>query len=384
MPRDSEAGVVRARIPRTPVIAAAIVAITLVTLGGVLLPALWHELFLRPGRSPGRMALAALTVAVLLALYGRLLWLILMRRTSRRHWLGLVAVAVLSCLPPSGFGPQWATSLVIPAGLIPLLLPLRPAVVVTAASTIGITVYGLLLGLPSLTLVYEFFWFPLAAFSGYVSIWMFHVVQELREARAELAKAAVGEERQRFARDLHDVLGHSLQALALRAEVAERYLDRDRGRVRKELAEIQRVARASVQDVREVVRGHRAVSLRSELEGMSAVLRAAGIACAPPEIPPDLPAHVAEPLGWVAREAVTNVLRHSDAAWCRMAVRVEPGSVHLEITNDGARSRSTRTEGTGLPGLAERITAVGGTFHAGPDGAGSFRVVATVPAGAEG
>ncbi|HEX2315935.1 MAG TPA: histidine kinase dimerization/phosphoacceptor domain-containing protein, partial [Thermomonospora sp.] len=272
------------RIPRTPVIATAIVGISLVALGGVLLPALWYELFTR--HDPARIAVAVTGMGVLLALYGRLLWRNLMRRTLPAHRVGLAVIAAISCALPAVLGPEWATSLVMPAGLIPLVLPPRLAIPVTAGGTVGITAYGLLLGLPVLTVVYEFFWFPLAAMSGFVSIWLFHVVQELREARAELARAAVGEERQRFARDLHDVLGHSLQAVALRAEVAERFLDRDPDRVRRELDEIQRMARDSVRDVREVVRGYRATSLRAELEGASAVLRAAGIACAPPETLP--------------------------------------------------------------------------------------------------
>ncbi|REE95449.1 sensor histidine kinase [Thermomonospora umbrina] len=365
------------RIPPTLVIAVAIVGISLVTLGGVMLPALWYELATR--RDPARIAFAVIAMGGVLVLYGRLLWQNLMRRTHALHRVGLVVVTVLSCALPGALGDTWVTSLIAPAGLIPLVLPLRQAIVVTAAGTLGISGYGLLLGFHVLTVVFEFFWFPFAALSGFVSIWMFHVVQELREARAELARAAVGEERQRFARDLHDVLGHSLQAVALRAEVAERYLDRDQARVRKELTEIQRMARDSVRDVREVVRGYRATSLRAELEGASAVLRAAGIGCEPPEMLPDLPPHVHQPLGWVAREAVTNVLRHSAATRCRIEVGATADGVRLEIVNDGAGRRAAGEGGSGLVGLSERIAAAGGEFTAGHLGDGTFRVTATVP-----
>lgn len=258
---------------------------------------------------------------------------------------------------------------------------MRQAIGATAAATVLTPVYGLVLGLPGPTLLYEVTGIPMAAFSGYVTVWFFHVVQELREARAELARSAVGEERLRFARDLHDVLGHSLQAVALRAEVAERYLERDPGRVRKELTEIQTVARDSVRDVREIVRGYRATSLRTELDGMSAVLRAAGISCAAPEISPELPAHVHEPLGWVAREAATNVLRHSSATWCVITVAADAARVRVEISNDGAARRSAGEAGSGLAGLAERIAAAGGEFSAGPVGDGTFRVAAAVLTG---
>ncbi|WP_433473374.1 histidine kinase [Spirillospora sp. CA-142024] len=367
------------RIPRPTVIAAIIVGMTALTLAGFLLPALWYEIVHR--RDAGRVILALTGVAVVSALYARLLWQNLMRRTAPAHRFGLAAIAAVCwALPPLlGTGQGWGNALLVPAGLIAVALPLRQAVITTAAATVLTPVYGALLGLPPLAVLYEATGVPLGAFSGYVTVWFFHIVQELREARAELARSAVGEERLRFARDLHDVLGHSLQAVALRAEVAERFVENDDGRVRKELTEIQTMARDAVRDVREVVRGYRATSLRTELDGMSAVLRAAGIRCERPDVSPVLPAHVHEPLGWVAREAATNVLRHSSATWCEITVRAGAGRVHLEIVNDGA-GRRAGDAGSGLAGLAERITAAGGRFDAGPGGDGTFRVAAAVPA----
>ncbi|GAA1541254.1 histidine kinase [Actinomadura kijaniata] len=374
----------RPRIPRLTAIAAIIVAMALVTLAGLVLSPMWDELVTR--RDAGRIAVAVPLVAAVFALYGRLLWLNLVRRAAPVHRsvqrLGLAAVLACCWTLPAllGVGQGWANALVVPAGLIAVVLPARQAAAVTgavAALTFG---YGLVLDLPVLTLLYNLAGIPLTAFSGYVTIWLVHVVQELHEARAELAGAAVGEERLRFARDLHDVLGHSLQAVALRAEVAERFLDRDPGRVRGELVEIQAMARDSVRDVREVVRGYRATSLRGELDGVSAVLRAAGIVCDRPDLPPDLPARVHEPLGWVAREAATNVLRHAGASWCRITVDADGPHVRLEIVNDGA-GRRAGTGGSGLTGLAERLRAAGGALAAGPAGDGTFRVTATVPKG---
>ncbi|NDU74094.1 two-component sensor histidine kinase [Actinomadura sp. DSM 109109] len=368
------------RIPRLTVIAAIIVGLTVLTLGGFLLPALWYEAVDR--RDAARLIAALLGTGAAFALYARLLWQNLMRRTVPAHRLGLAALAALCWALPAllGTGQGWGNALLVPAGLIAVVLPVREAVVVTAAATVLTPVYGVLLGLPALAVLYEVAGVPLGAFSGYVTVWLFHVVQELREARAELARSAVGEERRRFARDLHDVLGHSLQAVALRAEVAERFVEHDDGRVRKELAEIQAMARDAVRDVREVVRGHRATSLRTELDGMSAVLRAAGIRCERPGFPPDLPAHVHEPLGWVAREAATNVLRHSGATWCEITVRSRRDGVELEIVNDGAPRRAAGDAGSGLAGLVERMAAAGGRFEAGPAGGGTFRVAAAVPA----
>ncbi|NEA20963.1 histidine kinase, partial [Actinomadura bangladeshensis] len=326
-------------IPRPTVIAAIIVGMTVLTMSGLLLPALWYEIAER--REAGHLLLALTGVGAAFGLYGRLLWQNLMRRTAPVHRLGLAAIALICwTLPPLlDTGPGWGNALLVPAGLIAVVLPVREAVAVTVAAAVLTPAYGLLLGLPVLGVLYEIAGVPLAAFSGYLTVWLFHVVQELREARAELARSAVGEERLRFARDLHDVLGHSLQAVALRAEVAERFVERDDARVRKELTEIQTMARDAVRDVREVVRGYRTTSLRTELDGMSAVLRAAGIRCERPEVSPSLPAHVHEPLGWVAREAATNVLRHSSATWCEITVRADRDRVRMEIVNDGARRR---------------------------------------------
>ncbi|MEO3827842.1 histidine kinase [Actinomadura sp. B10D3] len=367
------------RIPRLTAIAAIIVGMTAFTLAGLLLPALWYEIAHR--RDPGLLIIAVTGTGAAFVLYARLLWQNLMRRTAPAHRLGLAAIgAICWALPPLlGTGQGWGNALLVPAGLIAVVLPLREAVAVTAAATVLTPLYGAFLGLPPLAVLYEVTGVPLAAFSGYVTVWLFHVVQELREARAELARSAVGEERLRFARDLHDVLGHSLQAVALRAEVAERFVERDDGRVRKELTEIQTMARDAVRDVREVVRGYRTTSLRTELDGMSAVLRAAGIRCERPEVSPSLPAHVHEPLGWVAREAATNVLRHSSATWCEISVRTGRDGVRLEIVNDGAARRAS-AGGTGLAGLGERLAAAGGEFAAGPAGDGTFRVTAAVPA----
>ncbi|TDB96670.1 histidine kinase [Actinomadura sp. 7K534] len=366
-------------IPRPTVIAAILVGMTALTLSGLLLPALWYEVFDR--RDAGHLLLALTGVGAVLALYARLLWLNLMRRTAPGHRFGLAAIALICwAMPPLlGTGQGWGNALLVPAGLIAVVLPVREAIAATAAATALTPVYAVLLGLPPLTVLYEVTGIPLAAFSGYVTVWLFHVVQELREARAELARSAVGEERLRFARDLHDVLGHSLQAVALRAEVAERFLERDDGRVRKELTEIQAMARDAVRDVREVVRGYRATNLGTELDGMSAVLRAAGMRCERPAVPPSLPAHVHEPLGRVAREAATNVLRHSSATWCEITVAADAGGVRVEIVNDGAARRISGDAGSGIAGLAERITAAGGAFSAGPGGDGTFRVTATVP-----
>ncbi|GAA2730436.1 sensor histidine kinase [Actinocorallia aurantiaca] len=329
------------------------------------------------GREPWRFVVGTMAALLVAGLQGRLMWQSARREITRgsRVVLGVIA---LVCLPlPLLLGPAWLSAMVAVSGMIAVTLPERwSAPLVGGAALLGSGI-AVLTGASGPQAVLLALSFPVAGLSAYTTVWLSLAVKELRDARAELARRAVGEERMRFARDLHDVLGHSLQAVALRAELAERLLDRDPGRVAKELAEIQKMARGAVQEVRDVVRGYRVTSLRTELDGATAVLRAAGIACETPSLPEELPRHVHETLGWVAREAVTNVLRHSGATKCRMSLRADGADARLEIVNDGAR----RSEGvgSGLAGLRERLAAVGGRLQSGLIADGTFQVLATVP-----
>jgi two-component system sensor histidine kinase DesK len=373
------------------VLATYVVLLTTLTLGSVLGTQMYGQIH-TPHHDLGHIAVGVAATVAVLAVYPRLLWVALMRRVGLRHRLAL-AVMVLVCFGlVSVLGQQWGMALTAPAGLFAVVFTARTGSVATVAMALAAVTFGLIRDWPLIPTLYVGGYILVTTFSGAVTVWFCHVVEELRRARAELAGAAVGEERLRFARDLHDVLGHSLQAVALRAELAERMIDRDPGeagggpepgvwkkQVTKELIEIQNIARGAVKDVREIVRGYRATSLRTELNGMTAVLHAAGIRCETPVIPPDLPVHVHETFGWVARESVTNVLRHSTASWCLLTVWADDGCVHLEIVNDGAGRLLAGVPGSGLAGLTERIEKVGGRFAAASVGDGTFRVAAEVP-----
>lgn len=329
------------------------------------------------GREPWRFVVGTMAALLVAGLQGRLMWQSARREITRGSRVVLGVIALVCFLLPPLLGAVWLSAMVAVSGMIAVTLPERwSAPLVGGAALLGSGI-AVLTGASGPQAVLLALSFPVAGLSAYTTVWLSLAVKELRDARAELARRAVGEERMRFARDLHDVLGHSLQAVALRAELAERLLDRDPGRVAKELAEIQKMARGAVQEVRDVVRGYRVTSLRTELDGATAVLRAAGIACETPSLPDELPRHVHETLGWVAREAVTNVLRHSGATRCRMTLRADGADARLEIVNDGAR----RSEGvgSGLAGLRERLAAVGGRLQSGLIADGTFQVLATVP-----
>jgi two-component system sensor histidine kinase DesK len=366
------------RVPSLRVLATYVVLLTTFTLGSLLGSQFYGQIH-ASGRDLGHIAVGAVATAVVLAVYPRLLWVALMRRVGKRHRAALIALVLVCFGLVMILGQQWAMALTAPAGLFAVLFTARTGSVAAAAMALAAVTFGLIKDWPLIPTLFVGGYILATTFSGAVTVWFCHVVEELRQARAELAGAAVGEERLRFARDLHDVLGHSLQAVALRAELAERMIDRDPGRVAKELVEIQGIARGAVKDVREIVRGYRATSLRTELAGMTAVLHAAGIRCETPVIPPDLPVHVHEAFGWVARESVTNVLRHSTATWCLLTVWSDDGRVHLEIANDGAGRLHGGAPGSGLAGLTERIEKVGGRFTAASVGDGTFRVAAEVP-----
>ncbi|MFJ1972837.1 sensor histidine kinase [Streptomyces sp. NPDC087903] len=210
------------------------------------------------------------------------------------------------------------------------------------------------------------------------SVWLLNAVYELDEARETRARLAVAEERLRFGRDLHDVMGRNLAVIALKSELAVQLARRGRPEAVDQMTEVQRIARESQREVRDVVRGYREADLGVELAGAQGVLTAAGIRCEVSGKVDGLPAEVQSALGWVVREATTNVLRHGDAGRCAVALRVTPEHVVLTVENDGAGGPPGEG-GSGLTGLRERLTAVDGTLEAGSVAEDRFRVVATVP-----
>jgi two-component system, NarL family, sensor histidine kinase DesK len=200
---------------------------------------------------------------------------------------------------------------------------------------------------------------------------------ELRAARDEIATLAVTEERARLARDLHDVLGHSLTTITVKAGLARRLLESS-GSVAPavaELRDVEHLSRSALAEVRATVSGYRKGSLPAELVGARAALAAAEIEADLPHAVDNVPVELQEPFAYVLREGVTNVIRHSGAARC--SVRL--GDSWIEIRDDGAAAVADGV-GHGLAGLAERLAALGGSLEAGRSPEGGFRLLASVPA----
>jgi two-component system sensor histidine kinase DesK len=202
----------------------------------------------------------------------------------------------------------------------------------------------------------------------------------LRMAQEEIAVRRVDEERLRFARDLHDLLGHDLSVISLKAQLARRLMDRDPEVALRELADVEQVARTALTQVREAVSGYRQPALASELAGARSALGAAGIACTVEHADVALPPSREAVLAWGVREATTNVIRHSDARHCEIRIVVAGEEATLAVTDDGhAESANGDGDGTGLRGLAERAAAAGGHMDAGPRPEGGYELQMRVP-----
>ena len=191
--------------------------------------------------------------------------------------------------------------------------------------------------------------------------------------RAE--RMAKADERERIARDLHDVLGHTLSLVILKAELAGRLLDRDLERAKAEIADVERISRETLAEVRRTIGGYLSGGLLAEMERASATLATAGIAarCRPAKVG-TTPAQE-RVLALVLREAVTNVVRHSQAKACRLELEEVDGTCRLEIEDDGRGGSGE--EGHGIRGMRERIEALGGTFSR--DGHRGTRLTITLP-----
>lgn len=171
---------------------------------------------------------------------------------------------------------------------------------------------------------------------------------------------ATSEERESLARDVHDLLGHSLTVVKLKAELAMRLIDKDPGAARAELEEITRLTGEAIAGVRGTVTGLRSSGLAEQLQASRSALESAGVAVTVSGDTAALSPAQSLPAGWVLREATTNVLRHAEARHVRISI--EPGTVVIEDDGVGVRARA----GNGLRGMAERAAAAGATLRIEP------------------
>jgi two-component system sensor histidine kinase DesK len=214
-------------------------------------------------------------------------------------------------------------------------------------------------------------------------------VRELQAAREKLAHQAVEKERLRFSRDLHDLLGHTLSVIVVKSEAARRLAPRNLDAALTQIADIESVGRQALTEIREAVTGYREGSLATELDRARSALSAAAVEPVLVRSGAPLAPQTEALLGWVVREAVTNVVRHAGATRCEITVQSTPERVSLTIADNGEGVPSAPSApslqslpgigGTGLKGLTERLAAAGGSLRAGPSPRGGFTVTAELP-----
>jgi two-component system sensor histidine kinase DesK len=206
-------------------------------------------------------------------------------------------------------------------------------------------------------------------------------VADLEDTRSELARLAVSEQRLRWARDLHDTLGHGLSVALLKLELVERLNTKDPIRATVELNDARSLLRESIGEMQTVVAGMRDVSLAGEVGNARAILAAAGVHTRTEIAAVPLDPRVAETLAWIVREGTTNVLRHSDSSTCDIALRVDRGRALLTIANDGPSIHVTRSPsgGNGIRGMRERLHVLGGRLTTRSTTDDGFVLEATVP-----
>ncbi|MFJ5778699.1 sensor histidine kinase [Streptomyces sp. NPDC093094] len=317
---------------------------------------------------------------------------------STRVALGLLAA--LTCALAIGYGGTWLLffpllGLATGAALRGRTLRWAGLVLGVTAGAVSVAHDGSLgLGVTYATLV------STAVTAALVSL--SETVRELRSAREELARRAVERERLRFSRDLHDLLGHTLSVIVVKSEAARRLAPRDADAALAQITDIESVGRQALTEIREAVTGYREGSLATELDRARSALAAAGVTPVVDRSGPPLDAPAEALLGWVVREAVTNVVRHSSAGRCTITVTGTPERVRLTVADDGTGIRGTGRGdgasasgapdggtgtaaavpglgGTGLRGLTERLAAAGGRLTAGPGADGGFLVAAELP-----
>ncbi|MFD6920265.1 sensor histidine kinase [Streptomyces sp. NPDC059944] len=302
------------------------------------------------------------------------------KRESRSTRVALVVMGFITCGLAVGYGGSWlyffpllglATGAVLRGPWLG-----RTGLALTALAAVVSSVRA---GWDAVNVAYGTF---LSTMVTAAILSLSEAVRELRSARQELARQAVEKERMRFSRDLHDLLGHTLSVIVVKSEAARRLAPRDLDAALVQVTDIESVGRQALTEIREAVTGYREGSLATELDRARSALSAARVEPVVRQSGPPLVPQTEVLLGWVLREAVTNIVRHSDATGCDITVDGTPDLVRLTVSDNGTEAAPAAPEaggGTGLKGLTERLAAAGGSLEAGRTPRGGFRVRAELP-----
>lgn len=293
----------------------------------------------------------------------------------------LLAQVGLAYLPFLEFGRSWAGIPGFLAGSCLLVLPRIPGVLASVAVVLSAAGIQAELTADPLEIAYATAATAIGGLLVYGLTRLAALVEELHDARAEDTRLAVAGERLRVSRDLHDLIGTSISAITLKSELTARLIRTSPDRAFAEISEVVDISRRALDDVRSVARGYREMSLLDEVLLTRSMLTAADIT---PRVEisgvDELPLEVGTVLGIVMREGVTNVLRHSHATLCRIAIRRAGDSVELEIVNDGVvgQQLDCPERGSGLDSLAARVASVSGWLTAEALPGRRWRLCATI------
>lgn len=341
-----------------------------------------------------RLILSLAGALVFFALYMRLTWLCArrlatgsppLRLSETALWTPIAIMTALSLALTLWNGQDWGGLFIYTATCAAGWLPTREAAL-TVAGLVALVVIGVSVHAGVIAAISPAAFVAIPGFVVIASVRSMTISQELRAAREQMAAAAaVAEERLRIARDLHDLLGHSLSLIALKSELAGRLALQSPERAASEIRDIETAARTALAEVREAIADYRQSTLASELAGARELLAAAGIVYryeGEDAARLDLPAPIEATLAWTVREGVTNVIRHSRAHHCVIRLTRAPTEVAIEIEDDGVGAPAddaVGTSGSGLRGLAQRVGAIGGRYEAGPRAGGGFHLAVYAP-----
>lgn len=280
-------------------------------------------------------------------------------RTTRQRHVLLVAFYVLGVASfPITTGAS--SFFIYSAAFLPFVVASIPIfVTILIAQALGLLVEGLLLHINPIALALTVFLMGIVGVSNAFIARQKRADTKLRMAHEEIEQLAAVAERERIARDLHDVLGHTLSVIVLKAELAGRLIERDPQRAVQEIADVEKTARTALSEVRAAIGGYRSQGLPAEMELARNTLQSAGVALACESALPQLHAAEETVLCLAVREAVTNIVRHAQATHCRMLfTKSDNGYNTLLISDDGVHPKLQ--EGNGLRGMRERVQSLGG------------------------
>ncbi len=329
---------------------------------------------LQPSNATTKIA-TLVALALFLPLYFRYYW----ARDMERLWIiGAIAMLGYVLIP---FNPSGGGLLIYAGSFVGYSLRPRLALAVLAALTIVAIGEYAGLGFPLILWI----WAPvMIVMAGFANLWgteRHRQHRALLQSQDEVKRLAATAERERIGRDLHDLLGHTLTLITVKAELAAKLAEHNLGGAAREIREVERISRDALQQVREAVGGYRKGGLRGELTNARSALSAAHVTLTENINPPALSDLQDALLAMVLREAITNIVRHSKAHHCRITLETRDRHIRLLVEDDG--SGGTLQEGNGLKGMRERLQSVSGHLDISSNREGT-RLAIRVPSNEQG